>query len=605
MFHPTPCRGTIINLPLLDQQSQSYPLPSHQSLNAANSANNAFQTQHLPPSNSSQAARPASLAQSAQPAKRKAAPRKSRKKGRVEGKDANPTPANTSSSNQPAPPSNGNEAARPAPLAEFAQPAPRQSRKKRRVEDEDDDEPRYPQPIEELLKQSAAQLRKVAQENSKGTFSAADEAFFLEFYQKQEQELAIKAIERCVSLPMVHAFLGRRLAVREVNRWNRFLQTNQAREIFQQSGKGVKNRETMKKLSAAYSLLTPEEKAALVRDIDADDLDLDDVAGVTPANLPLVRATVPHLFLKEKAMKVLNKWASEAVNIAKTCNCEVVFFAVSKHLAKHSFRLSRCTPGAEGSVQTLNDIDGVSHFAARLQALVTGNSVAQLTINEKLPEAEPKSRRKLVPQVSAALATMLAQSTKNVLTEWPWTNTDNILQQARVKVVLSPKGVSKLLWIKTSNRHLHKVPALQILLDLREGHLKVGPMTEEELNNANVPSGADGGRLDCSAAGGDGTQDGGHDQSAAGGNGAEGDLGGNRSTAGGDGAEGGRYDGSVARGDGAEGRDNCSNEINSPRGDQDSSDDSSAGAGGSGGWENDGGDSDSSGTKSTKVDHDR
>jgi hypothetical protein len=202
----------------------------------------------------------------------------------------------------------------------------------------------------------------------------------------------------------------------------------------------------MKKLSAAYSLLTPEEKAALVRDIDADDLDLDDVgelpnlggadgmlnsrpdedaetsgdgsrpgntypAGVTPANLPLVRATVPHLFLKEKAMKVLNKWASEvspvrkplpicyvnsvvyrqAVNIAKTCNCEVVFFAVSKHLAKHSFRLSRCTPGAEGSVQTLNDIDGVSHFAARLQALVTGNSVAQLTINEKLPEAERKT----------------------------------------------------------------------------------------------------------------------------------------------------------------------------------------------------------------------
>jgi hypothetical protein len=67
--------------------------------------------------------------------------------------------------------------------------------KKRWVEDKDNNEPRYPQPIKELLKQSAAQLRKVAQENSKGTFSAANKAFFLEFYQKQEQELAIKAIE--------------------------------------------------------------------------------------------------------------------------------------------------------------------------------------------------------------------------------------------------------------------------------------------------------------------------------------------------------------------------------------------------------------------------
>jgi hypothetical protein len=107
----------------------------------------------------------------------------------------------------PPPSTQGGQTVGKAPLADFAQPAKRTSRKKRRIEPEDENAPRYPQPIEELLKQSAAQLRKVAQENSKGSFSAADEEFFLEFYQKQEQELAIAAIERCVSLPMVNAFL--------------------------------------------------------------------------------------------------------------------------------------------------------------------------------------------------------------------------------------------------------------------------------------------------------------------------------------------------------------------------------------------------------------
>jgi hypothetical protein len=104
----------------------------------------------------------------------------------------------------------------------------------------------------------------------------------------------------------------------------------------------------MKKLSAAYALLTPEEKAALVSnpntDVDIDlgeggELhDLDDgagdeliagadgnqqptgkqyqrdnlyPAGVTPVDLPSVRATVPLLLLKGKAMKALNKWATE------------------------------------------------------------------------------------------------------------------------------------------------------------------------------------------------------------------------------------------------------------------------------------------------------
>ncbi|PLW44296.1 hypothetical protein PCASD_03858 [Puccinia coronata f. sp. avenae] len=83
----------------------------------------------------------------------------------------------------------------------------RKGRKRLRTEPEDEERPRYPQPLEELLKMTVIQLKKVAADNSKHAMSAEDEQFFLDFYQEQEQMMAIKAIERGVSLPMVHAIL--------------------------------------------------------------------------------------------------------------------------------------------------------------------------------------------------------------------------------------------------------------------------------------------------------------------------------------------------------------------------------------------------------------
>jgi hypothetical protein len=46
-----------------------------------------------------------------------------------------------------------------------------------------------------------------AQERSKGAMSDADRAFFVDFHAEQRKILAIKAIEREVSISMVDKFL--------------------------------------------------------------------------------------------------------------------------------------------------------------------------------------------------------------------------------------------------------------------------------------------------------------------------------------------------------------------------------------------------------------
>jgi hypothetical protein len=58
-----------------------------------------------------------------------------------------------------------------------------------------------------------------------------------------------------------------------------------------------------------------------------------------------------------------------------------------------------------------------------------------------------------------------------------------MLKQAKVKVVVSPKAISDISWIKKSNRHLGKVPCSQILLDLSEGHIRVVPIPADKLED--------------------------------------------------------------------------------------------------------------------------
>ncbi|OAV98638.1 hypothetical protein PTTG_01745 [Puccinia triticina 1-1 BBBD Race 1] len=401
-----------------------------------------------------------------------------------------------------------NPAPRPdPPLAGVVKPVPKRSSKKRRREPDDTGEPSYPVPYEELMKMKTVELRKVAQDNSKGSMSSADEQFFMQFFLEQEQAMIIKAIERQVSISMVNSLLGRRMAIREINRWNRFLKTDKARKIFQTCGQGVRNKEVMKRLSEAYHNLSPEEMAALVQKPDDDDLDEDDESGdgiigrqprgpedLTEEELALddmsdaeddaatgpnplgTRGTVSNLVRKNQVDTVMNRWAKEARNIAKTCCCEIVFFAVSKHLSEHCFRMSRCTPGAFESNQLMSRVDG-NEYSARLQGLVTGNSIGEIAVADKLPGKFKKNLVFLRKQVIEELSSLIARQTSNVLTAWPWADNDKQLRDAKFRLELSPGALSEIQWLRQSSKKLKKKHASMVLLDIQNGLINLRPIT--------------------------------------------------------------------------------------------------------------------------------
>ncbi|PLW16656.1 hypothetical protein PCANC_06198 [Puccinia coronata f. sp. avenae] len=387
-----------------------------------------------------------------------------RKRGKGQQDETNPTPNSVGA------------ATTEGPLSIVTQKASKKQKKSLQTEQE-----QCPTPVEELVKLSVIELWKIAQDYSKQSMSDEDEEFFLALHQEQEKQQAIKAIESGVSLSMVFAILGRHIAVKEANRWNQFLQTDQARLIFAESGLGVKDKTVMKQLSEAYSLLSEEEKAALATNPNLNDspaeedssspVDCEDDTDPS-INPNLLRGTVSAKDRYEKVQKAMNTWLEQAVHIAKTCSCEFVIIGVSKHLGPHSFQFTQCTPGAIESNNAIDVVDGDNRFVARLQSFISGQSVGQIAVAQKLGKTHT--------------------NLKGILTEWPWTETDHNLWAAGYKLQLSTKPAFCVEWLKSPTRDRKIVEVRLFLRELRLEKIRLIPRGAHEieptwdLNNPNV-----------------------------------------------------------------------------------------------------------------------
>ncbi|WAR53323.1 hypothetical protein PtB15_2B754 [Puccinia triticina] len=83
--------------------------------------------------------------------------------------------------------------------------------------------------------------------------SDADRCFFVEFHMEQRKLLAIKAIERKVSVEMIDKFLGKSLPIRKPSDWIRFWKTQPARDVFRGRGKGgIAQKDGMARVSELY-----------------------------------------------------------------------------------------------------------------------------------------------------------------------------------------------------------------------------------------------------------------------------------------------------------------------------------------------------------------
>ncbi|WAR53448.1 hypothetical protein PtB15_2B879 [Puccinia triticina] len=302
------------------------------------------------------------------------------------------------------------------------------------------------------MQMTEAELALQAQESSKGAMSDADRQFFARFYSQQRKELIIQAIEREVSMLMVDGYLGKRMIIKKPNCFNEFMKTPQARSVFRGPHKGVKDKTVMGGVASRWHALTPEEqekfrKAARSKPLpDADDdnpddgsesnTDEDDKQPISTALKSGICRTISFKRASEQVANFMDLWVKQAVHIAKTCNCEMVFFAVSRHLGLHSFQYTQSTHD--------------------LAALAEGK----------------KTKNKAVSAV-ARMSTLVAEKTNGALTQWPWTNTDEVLAEVKYRVVLLPGGKTQLKWIKSPSRDLHVKPQAVLLNDLENNLINV------------------------------------------------------------------------------------------------------------------------------------
>ncbi|PLW23856.1 hypothetical protein PCASD_14685 [Puccinia coronata f. sp. avenae] len=401
-----------------------------------------------------------------------------------------PTPQHAAPATQQAAPATQHAApASSTPAAPLADLTKRKSRKRKCLQPADQP-PIAPRSREELMKESEAQLAITACLNSKKAMSDADRAHFREFYCKQRQLLIIEAIERGVSVPMVDEYLGRRMPLKKPTRWNHFMKTPGARAEFRGSRKGIKHRPAMGGVSSLWHSLTHTEQESYKEGRALSTGATDSRSAATQHNSSEGNVSGPaggdegnglageregdgpadgfedvdsdgsgDVDRDDRHLVSLKRAKNHAVHVAKTANCEMVLFVVSRHIAAHSFQLVRATHGASTFVSTAARLDGTRNYGTRLQAYLTGYEVAEIAQCAK----SKKGVAKLRPvSAIARMSTLVAKKTNGAQSRWPWTNTDFKLAKIKYRLELLPSAKTQPNWLKKPSQGLH--PSFQTII---------------------------------------------------------------------------------------------------------------------------------------------
>ncbi|PLW18921.1 hypothetical protein PCANC_12822 [Puccinia coronata f. sp. avenae] len=302
--------------------------------------------------------------------------------------------------------------------------------------------------------------------------------------------LIIEAIERGVSVPMVDEYLGRRMPLKKPTRWNHFMKTPGARAEFRGSRKGIKHRPAMGGVSSLWHSLTPTEQESYKEGRALSTGATDSRSAATQHNSSGGNVSGPaggdegnglageregdgpadgfedvdsdgsgDVDRDDRHLVSLKRAKNHAVHVAKTANCEMVLFVVSRHIAAHSFQLVRATHGASTFVSTAARLDGTRNYGTRLQAYLTGYEVAEIAQCAK----SKKGVAKLRPvSAIARMSTLVAKKTNGAQSRWPWTNTDFKLANIKYRLELLPSAKTQPNWLKKPSRGLH--PSFQTII---------------------------------------------------------------------------------------------------------------------------------------------
>ncbi|POV99885.1 hypothetical protein PSHT_13346 [Puccinia striiformis] len=331
-----------------------------------------------------------------------------------------------------------------------------------------------PKPYSILLQESIGKLIAEAQDRSKGAMSDADRQFFVDFQAEQRKILAIKAIERGVSVAMVEKYLGKCQPMRKLSTWQNFMKTEPARERFRGRGKGgVAQNHPM----GWWQEVTSSCRGSLwvvdvIDGLTATERALDDseqeghqaVQNVTHSSPAVdsreMRGTVSMAGASVKVQDFVDEWVIKANSVAETYKCDMILFTASRYLGANSYQYTTSTHRASPFVQLADDLDGQNTYGTRFHGWLVGQSSEAIAA-----QAEPEnSIRPRTTNVKARLARLIGKKTENIWTKWPWTDCEKVLAKHGFELVLHPK-------IRTE-RHIFNRPGKHLLApDIQALHL--------------------------------------------------------------------------------------------------------------------------------------
>ncbi|KAH9450143.1 hypothetical protein Pst134EA_026853 [Puccinia striiformis f. sp. tritici] len=287
--------------------------------------------------------------------------------------------------------------------------------------------------------------------------------------------MAIKAIERGVSVAMVDKYLGQCRAMRKLSTWQMFLKTEAARERFRGRGKGgVAQTHPMGEIGQIYHACG-KKLPALGGEVSGDG---DVIDGLTATERALddtqedgdhsvQNESVAFLRLVPQQCAERSQWLANRV--AETYKCDMILFTASRYLGANSYQLTTTTNRAYPFLQLADDLDGQNTYGTRFHGWLVGQSSEAIAA-----QADPENPIRPRPMdIKARLARLIAKKTENIWTKWPWTDCEKVLAKHGFRLVLHPKIRTERYLLNRPGKHLLAPQISALHLDLDNKYIDV------------------------------------------------------------------------------------------------------------------------------------
>ncbi|KAH9814910.1 hypothetical protein DFH28DRAFT_1107863 [Melampsora americana] len=274
--------------------------------------------------------------------------------------------------------------------------------------------------LQETTNKSAVELRVLAQNYATEGMNEVAVNAVLQFHEEMQTMIAIKALELGITVSVIEEIFGKYIGVRRPSAWNQFLRSDLAHAVFKEAS-GIHSGEAMKVLGAKWSSMDADEKKPYIdaakkgkTHLDKLDNELEAIEVgphtwnkiLQPRTKVLTNAVCLKKY-KDNAKRLLDNTIAKCVPIAKSNHFELVIIAVSNHIGKHNFQLTRNTAALDKQIKFLYDSD--EPFPAQLQTYLLGKTIPELASD--IANSSRRFKSQVVHNLSTVLRARTAETT--------------------------------------------------------------------------------------------------------------------------------------------------------------------------------------------------